>query len=147
MKLIVFSFALAIAQIAQADMIGYGQKNCKVLEEERGSLKGDDICILKISCEKYALNNPDKVYDNRLVGYCRPLENGRCPKKPENCLDDDSLKAADIPKIKSLPDRPSMKPCGEEDDFSSAPKGTATIVPLDSNGKPVPPPRGNGGRQ
>lgn len=141
MKSLVFVSALLLGSIASAEMIGYGQKNCKVLEEERGSLKGSDICILKISCEKYPLNNPEKIINNRLVGYCRPLDSGRCPTKPQNCLDDDSLTGADIPKIKPLADRPSMKPCG---DVSEAPKGTATIVPLDSNGNPV---QGNGGRQ
>lgn len=141
MKSLFFGFVLLLGSIASADMIGYGQRNCKVLEEERGSLKGDDICILKISCERFALNNPDKFTDNRLVGYCRPLDSGRCPTKPQNCLDDDSLTGADIPKIKPLADRPSMKPCGEG---SEAPKGTATIVPLDSNGNPMKP---TGGRQ
>lgn len=140
MKSAVMLLVLALTPFVNASTMGYGQRNCQVLEEERGTLKNSDICILKISCESYALNDPENYKEVRLVGYCRPLDSGRCPKKPQNCLNDDSLTGADIPRIKPLADRPSMKPCGD----SEAPKGTATITPLDANGNPI---NSNGGRQ
>jgi len=130
MKSVVILVTLLFAPLVKAAPVSYGQRNCTVLEEERGTHKGSDICILKISCEKYALNNPDSFVQNRLVGYCLPLESGRCPTKPQNCLDDESLAASDIPKIKPLADRPSTKPCSD----SEGQQGTATIVPVESNG-------------
>jgi hypothetical protein len=144
MKLIVFSIALALAQLAQADMVGYGFRNCQILSEERGSLNSSDVCIQKVKCEKYPLNDPESYNLVRKTAYCIPASSGRCPDKAETCLRDDNINENDIPKIKPLDSRPTIKPC---DGGGEVRQGTATIVPLDSNGRPVPPARGSGGRQ
>ncbi len=83
---------------AHADMIGYGDKDCKTVTEKRALLYNKEICALEISCNHFPLNNPDGGTTVKQSVYCRPDSANFC-LAAEACLADKSISSAEIPMI------------------------------------------------
>src|SRR5438445_13713291 len=97
MKYLVLAL-LSFGLNAHADMIGYGDKDCKTVSEKRALLFNKEICSLEVSCYHFPLNNPDGGVAVTKNAYCRPDTSNSC-LAPQACLEDKSVAAGDIPMI------------------------------------------------
>lgn len=95
---IVFILGLLFVSTANADFIGYGDRNCNSVSEDRGQLRGREVCIVKISCVHYPLSNPNFGARVQQTVYCRPDSSNYC-LDAQDCLEDNSLAPSDIPNI------------------------------------------------
>lgn len=99
MKSFLFVLILSMAGIAHGSAMGYGERSCRSLDEQRGVLRGREVCIVETSCYRYPLSNPNAGTRIQRTAYCRPDSRNYC-LDAQDCLADVSLTESDIPKIR-----------------------------------------------
>lgn len=104
---------------AQASMIGYGDQDCRLIDEKRGLLRGKEVCLQVINCFHYPLNNPYAGTRISTKAYCRPDSSNVC-LDPQECLRDNSLQMSDIPHIKYKYESDESCECKDEESSSSS---------------------------
>ena len=123
------------ATTANADFIGYGNRNCQSNGwETRGKLGDKEVCIVEIQCEKYRLLNHKEYNVVNLKAYCKPTEENTCPDA-QTCHDDDSITIEDLDNIVEDKDGPSSRTrCNDRKSGPSAGSGSRERIQRNGTG-------------
>lgn len=123
MKTILLALTFLFAVPAFTQPAAVGRDRCIILEETRASLGTEDLCFQAVGCDEFPAADPSKRKKVVHTSYCKPLASKRCPTDPLACINDESIKAADFPKIKLA--QTSCYGAGRSKRVASVSSGTA----------------------